>query len=244
MIKISERLRTVASLVTEGNRLADIGTDHGYVPIYLLEQNKIPSAIAMDIGRGPLECAREHILRYGMGEYIQTRLSDGVAAIEPGEADSIVIAGMGGGLVMHIIESGAAVCQRAEELILQPQSELAKVRNFLEKQGYVTDAEAMVAEEGKFYPMMRVHYAPQNIRLSGLLFHIYGKQLLESGNPVLYEYLIKEREIYQGILLQLDLQPESERSVKRRAEVEESLFYNKKAFEYYKSVRPCKKKTV
>lgn len=233
MIKISERLRTVASLVTEGYRLADIGTDHGYVPIYLLEQKKIPSAIAMDIGRGPLERAREHILRHGMGDYIQTRLSDGAAALEPGEADSIVIAGMGGGLVMHILDSGAAVCRSAKELILQPQSELEKVRIFLETQGYAADAEAMVEEEGKYYPMMRVHYAPQNIRISDKLYHIYGKQLLESRNPVLYEYLIKEKKIYQGILLQLDLQPESERSAKRRAEVMEVLSYNRKAFNYY-----------
>ena len=103
MLKISERLCTAASLVSEGNRLADVGTDHGYVPIYLLQQKRIPSAVAMDINRGPLERAKEHIRLYQLDEYIQTRLSDGVEALLPGEADTILIAGMGGGLVIHIM---------------------------------------------------------------------------------------------------------------------------------------------
>ena len=102
MVKISDRLKTAASLIREGAVLADVGTDHGYVPIYLLEQKKIKSAIAMDINKGPLERAREHIHLYGMDAYIQTRLSDGVAALEKGEADSILVAGMGGGLVTLI----------------------------------------------------------------------------------------------------------------------------------------------
>ena len=158
MVKISDRLKTAASLIREGAVLADVGTDHGYVPIYLLEQKKIKSAIAMDINKGPLERAREHIHLYGMDAYIQTRLSDGVAALEKGEADSILIAGMGGGLVMHILEEGKDICQAAGELILQPQSELCSVREYLAENGYVTESERMVFEDGKYYPMMRVHY--------------------------------------------------------------------------------------
>ena len=157
MVKISDRLKTAASLIREGAVLADVGTDHGYVPIYLLEQKKIKSAIAMDINKGPLERAREHIHLYGMDAYIQTRLSDGVAALEKGEADSILVAGMGGGLVMHILEEGKDICQAAGELILQPQSELCSVREYLAENGYVTEAERMVFEDGKYYPMMRVH---------------------------------------------------------------------------------------
>ena len=88
MVKISERLRTAAGLIGEGERLADVGTDHGYVPIYLVERKHIPSAIAMDIRTGPLERAREHIRMYGMEDYIQTRLSDGVAA-EHGSPDEL-----------------------------------------------------------------------------------------------------------------------------------------------------------
>ena len=93
MVKISERLRTAAGLIGEGERLADVGTDHGYVPIYLVERKHIPSAIAMDIRTGPLERAREHIRMYGMEDYIQTRLSDGVAALKPDEVDTILVRG-------------------------------------------------------------------------------------------------------------------------------------------------------
>lgn len=106
MVKISERLRTAAGLIGEGERLADVGTDHGYVPIYLVERKHIPSAIAMDIRTGPLERAREHIRMYGMEDYIQTRLSDGVAALKPDEVDTILVAGMGGGLVMLFWRAG------------------------------------------------------------------------------------------------------------------------------------------
>ena len=115
MVKISNRLTTAAALVTQGYTLADVGTDHGYIPIYLLQQKKIPSAIAMDINEGPLERAKEHIALYGLQAYIQTRLSDGVAALKPGEVEAVLIAGMGGGLVMHILKDGEkslSVCKR------------------------------------------------------------------------------------------------------------------------------------
>ena len=84
MVKISERLTMAASLVSDGGVLADVGTDHGYVPIYLLQQKRIPRAIAMDINRGPLERAKEHSRLYGLEEYIDLRLSDGVKALKTG----------------------------------------------------------------------------------------------------------------------------------------------------------------
>lgn len=134
MVKISNRLMTAAALVTQGYTLADVGTDHGYIPIYLLQQKKIPAAIAMDINEGPLERAKEHIALYGLQAYIQTRLSDGVAALKPGEVEAVLIAGMGGGLIMHILKDGEKVCQSAKELILQPQSEIERVREFLREE--------------------------------------------------------------------------------------------------------------
>ena len=135
MVKLSNRLLSVASFVTEGNVLADVGTDHGYIPIYLMQEGRIERAIAMDINAGPLERAKEHITQYGLETYIETRLSDGVAALTPGEADSILIAGMGGGLVLHILEEGETVCRQAKELILQPQSEIERVRVWLYNAG-------------------------------------------------------------------------------------------------------------
>lgn len=237
-------------MVSPGSVLADIGTDHGYVPIYLLEQKKIPEAIAMDVRSGPLARAKEHIAAYGMGDYIQTRLSDGVEALSPGEADSILIAGMGGGLVMHILENGASVCHQARELVLQPQSELARVRAYLDIRGYVTEAENMVKEDGKYYPMFRVHYGGKEkeplclsedfseldtwIDRAGeaqKLELYYGKQLLSEKHPVLQEYLRLEMRIYENIWNSLKGQPDSEHIRRRREEVRLQMSYNNRAMQ-------------
>ena len=98
-IQISRRLQSVAAFVQEGKRLAEVGCDHGYIPIYLLQKKKIEKAIAMDINQGPLMRAKEHIQEWGLENYIDTRLSDGVKALKPNEVQSIVIAGMGGPLM-------------------------------------------------------------------------------------------------------------------------------------------------
>lgn len=236
MIKISNRLKTVASLVDRGLVLADVGTDHAYVPIWLIQQKKIPYAIAMDINSGPLGRAAEHIALYGMDGYIETRLSDGVAALAPGEAGAVLVAGMGGGLMMHILETGKQVCRRAEELVLQPQSELYRFREYLLREGYVTDAEELVEEDGKYYPMMRVHY--EGARAYGFgpeeeLFHTYGRMLLRERHPVLKEYLLRERNTYQKICEKLKQGKQSASQAARREEVLAVLGRNTAALSYY-----------
>lgn len=220
-------------MISDGYRLADIGTDHAYVPIYLCQKGKIPSAIAMDIRTGPLERAREHIAFYEMENRIETRLSDGAASLFADEADSILLAGMGGGLAINIMEMGRNIFCAAKEVILQPQSKLQEVRVYLEQQGYVTDIEDMVFEEGKYYPMFRVHYAPAECDESGKLFHIYGKYLLAGRHPVLFSYLQKEKKVYTDILSKLAAQPYNGRIAARRAKVAEILHYNGKALEYW-----------
>lgn len=232
MVKISNRLTTAAALVTQGYTLADVGTDHGYIPIYLLQQKKIPAAIAMDINEGPLERAKEHIALYGLQAYIQTRLSDGVAALKPGEVEAVLIAGMGGGLVMHILKDGEKVCQSAKELILQPQSEIEHVREFLREEGYTILAEDMVYEDGKFYPMMKVQYQGENVE-ELKLSDLYGGLLLQNRHPVLKTFLEKERLIYTGIKENLAKQPASEKIRMRLAEVEDILHYNELALQFY-----------
>ena len=105
-MQLSKRLQAVADLVTPGSRLADVGTDHGYVPIWLYEQGIIPSAIAMDLREGPLNRAKENIAVHDLSDGITVRLSDGLEKLLSGEADSIVIAGMGGMLVKKILFPG------------------------------------------------------------------------------------------------------------------------------------------
>ena len=107
-MQLSLRLSAIADMVTDGNRLVDVGCDHGYLPVYLVqEMGKIPAAIAMDVRTGPLSRAQEHIRQYGLEEYIKTRLSNGLGALEAGEGDTLVIAGMGGPLMERILTDGS-----------------------------------------------------------------------------------------------------------------------------------------
>ena len=124
---IIEKIQAVADLVTAHYKLADIGTDHAYIPIYLTQQKKITEAVALDVNEGPLQRAEEHIRENGLEAEIETRLSNGFQALQPGEVQSAVIAGMGGGLVIRILTEGEEVVRKLEECILQPQSEIGKV---------------------------------------------------------------------------------------------------------------------
>ena len=155
-MELSKRLYAVASLVTEGASVADIGTDHGYIPIYLTEQKIASKVIALDINKGPLERARMHIIGHGLKDQIETRLSDGLKAVDPGEVDTMIAAGMGGGLVIKILEEGKDVVDQLYTCILQPQSEIQRVREYLATNHLKIIAEDMVEEDGKFYPMMKV----------------------------------------------------------------------------------------
>ena len=139
-VKLSKRLERIASFVQPGSRVADIGTDHGYVPIWLVQKGVCPSALAMDVRKGPLERAEEHVEEVGLSGKIELRLSDGLAKLKAGEADTVVIAGMGGKLTCRILEQGRHVWENwsegKERLILSPQSEQDEVRHFLEEQGF------------------------------------------------------------------------------------------------------------
>lgn len=154
-VRLSKRLEAVAGMVTEGNIVCDVGCDHGFVSIYLVQKNISPRAIAMDVNNGPLQAAKEHILDYGLQSYIETRLSNGVEALKAGEADSLICAGMGGRLVIRILEAGKSKIQSMKEIILQPQSEIPSVREYLRKEGYRIVDENMILEEEKFYPVIK-----------------------------------------------------------------------------------------
>ena len=113
-MELSRRLAAVAGMVTKGNVVCDVGCDHGYVSIYLVQEGISPHVIAMDVREGPLSHAKEHIRMYGLCNYIETRLSDGVEKLEMGEADTLILAGMGGRLMEAIITRGIAKVEPVE----------------------------------------------------------------------------------------------------------------------------------
>lgn len=196
MIRLSQRLQAVANLVGGTGIVADVGTDHGYIPVYLISSGKAEKAIAMDVNRGPLQRALEHIRQFHLEEQIETRLSDGVKALQPGEVQTIVIAGMGGALMTRILDEGEAVAHTAERLVLQPQSEIPAFRHFLAEHEYRVLGEDMVFEDGKFYSMMAAVWAgggdgcPEEMMGPG---YKYSPLLLADRHPVFRQYLLQQR---------------------------------------------------
>lgn len=201
-IVLSKRLQMLAEMVTPGNRVADIGCDHGFLPICLIQRGISPHVLAMDVRQGPLTAAAEHIGGCGLGAYIETRLSDGMHGMAGGEADTIVCAGMGGRLMERILAESMEKARGLKELILQPQSELREFRAFLRKQGFRITEEAAVYEEGKYYFAMKAVYAGEapeaaadkDAREQDILDE-YGELLLRSRHPVLRQYLLFRRNL-------------------------------------------------
>ena len=241
MNRLSERLMHIAQQVRTGRVLADVGCDHGYLPIYLVRQGRMQQAIAMDINEGPLMRASAHIDQEVLGAYIQTRLSNGLDKLLPGEADAVIIAGMGGILTIDILTRGEAVVRTLDQLILEPQSDLAAVRAFLRENDYFIEAEDLVLEDGKYYPILRV--LPQKSsdvsdfsKESGLplaVLDAYGHRLLADHHPVLLSFLKKEKSQCEQILAGLPAEDtKSDRIARRRAELAEKMERNRAAKAY------------
>lgn len=229
-MQLSKRMQAVANLITPGDSLADVGTDHGYIPIYAVEEKIVERAIAMDINRGPIERAASHIAEHGLEAYIETRCCDGVADLKAGEVQTVVIAGMGGGLMQKILEEGCEVLATVSEVILQPQSEIEKFRYYLAENGWYIEKKDMVFEDGKYYPMMRAVHG--NMEISDVLFGKFGIYLLKDQNPVLKDYLNKSLETNQMILQQLYDNGRTEDDV-RVKEIKEEMQYMETALKYY-----------
>lgn len=218
---LSERLTAVARMITPGLRVADVGCDHGYLAIYLIKNHISPHVIAMDIGCGPLERAMEHVQEAGLAPEIEIRLSDGLAELNEDEADCIVMAGMGGPLMIDIMKRGEAICDEAREFILQPQSEIDRVRHFLEDNGYRIISEDIVLEDGKFYPMMKAIHG--NMNLENEIYYRFGKILLHEEHPVLRAYLRNERRQLHEIRSELMDSPKTDRVEERLKEIAEEI---------------------
>lgn len=157
----------------------------------------------MDVNQGPLQRALEHIRKFHMEKQIETRLSDGFKALQPGEAQTIVVAGMGGALMKRILDEGEDVAHTAKRLVLQPQSELSAFRHFLAEHGYRIFGEDMVYEDGKFYSMMAAVWEGERADCAVQMTepeYKYGPMLLACRHPVLRQYLLLQRKQKQKIL--------------------------------------------
>ena len=157
-LELTPRLRAVAELVPVGAAIADIGTDHAYLPVWLLLEGKITRAIASDLREGPLARAKLTAKEYDCNKNIAFRLCDGLSGITPDEVDTIVIAGMGGETIAAILEQAAWTKNEAYTLILQPMSSQNDLRRWLWQQGYGIRNEQIIREGNKLYNILFVKY--------------------------------------------------------------------------------------
>lgn len=202
-MRLSNRMHMVADLVMPGNVLADIGCDHGYLSVWLVREKRVSRAIAMDLREGPLAKAKESITFFHQNERIETRLSDGMDKLRPGEADCIVIAGMGGILMRDILQRGRECCALAKQLVLQPQSDPETVRSEIHNQGFYIADERACYEDGKYYVAFSCEKGEENVPYSETELK-YGRILVERRDETYFRYLREElgkkEAMYQNLL--------------------------------------------
>ena len=158
MIHLDKRLSAVANLVRPGSRLADIGTDHAYLPVRLVQTGVCPSAIASDIGAGPLEAARRTVTDNGLTSEIALRLGDGLSTVAADEVEDIAIAGMGGETIVAILKAAPWVKNTHLRLILQPMTRAEDLRRWLLTHGFTVLEEHLIADGRHLYPVLAAQY--------------------------------------------------------------------------------------
>lgn len=247
---LSVRMKTVADMVIQGAAVADIGCDHAFVSIYLMERQRAKRVIASDVRPGPLSIAYNNIKKRNMEQCIELRQGDGLAAIRPYEVDTIILAGMGGILMNRILEQKKETVFTARQLVLQPQSDLCLVRKKLRELGIVIVREEMVVDMGKYYTILDARtkssdqppdsdsgdahaaqgsYDPDEKQE---LYDRYGEYLLAGAHPVLLSYLKKQYADHERILAELETQS-SEKARIRADKLKEEQDYILGALAYY-----------
>uniref|UniRef100_UPI0040297B88 tRNA (adenine(22)-N(1))-methyltransferase n=1 Tax=Coprococcus sp. TaxID=2049024 RepID=UPI0040297B88 len=207
MIELSKRMQSVADMIQPCDAVGDIGCDHAFVSIYLVEQRRAKRVIASDVRRGPIAIAKRNIEAMNLSDQIEIRMGDGLDTIVPGEVNAVVLAGMGGMLMIDILERGEEVVTRCDQLVLQPQSDIEKVRRYLAAKGYHLADEQMLIDAGKYYNLLdvRVHEMVQKdeydcSKLADDWCYMYGGSLLRKKDPVLRSWLVKRRDTTAGLI--------------------------------------------
>ena len=200
LFELDSRLRMCAGMVRPGAKLADVGTDHAYLPVWLMKRGLISSAVAVDVRPGPLKRAEENIARYG-AEHIVTRISDGLSAVSPWEADDVVLAGMGGELIARIVSEADWLRLDNRRLILQPMTRETELRLFLRREGFALLREEAAVSHGRVYTAMLAQYDPERAG-GGELYPYLGRLSAESaaGRAYLKKQAVRLRRRAGGCL--------------------------------------------
>ena len=217
MIKLSQRLQAIADLVPAGAKVADIGTDHGFLPCYLAQSGKAELVIACDVNAQPLALAQKNITDYNVGDKVSTRLGNGLAVLNPGEVDTVTIAGMGGALMIDILDASPMVVDRLKRIVLQPNVGAEAVRIWAEKNRWHIVAEDLIRENDIFSVIIMLEQGRSDRFMSAVELYL-GPKLLAEHHPMLGLYISEEWEKTQHILEQL-AKSDSEESCKKEKQL-------------------------
>lgn len=222
-MKLSKRLEFIADHIDKVISLSDIGTDHGYIPLYALNKGLCEKAIASDINKDPLDKARLNALLEGMGDELEFRLGGGLEPLKEGEVQAVIIAGMGGKLIKDILEKDITKVDNLDYLILQPAQNPEGLREYLYTNDYEIISEDLCKDEGKYYELFKVkRKKDENTELDSIYYEISPK-LLMSKHPLMKEYLESKLENYNKILEAVSAEVNSDLANIKKVEIEEKI---------------------
>lgn len=211
-MQLSSRLKAICNMIDNCDCVADIGTDHGYIPIYLVKKNICNSAIASDINKGPIRKAEINIRNEELQNKIECRLGSGLNTIKFGEVQEIIIAGMGGNLIRDIIDENISIFKSVDTLILQPVQNPEVLREYIYIMGFTIVDEELCIDENIFYEIIKVKY-DKNKRNIDTIFYEVGERLIEKKHPLVNRFINKKIDKYRTILNYIK---ENGNSAKRR----------------------------
>lgn len=226
-LNVSDRIERIAGLITKPGTVADIGTDHGYLPIYLVREKSFERVIACDLRKKPLERAKENARALGLEKAIDFRLSDGLEGLLAGEAETIVICGMGGFAIQKILAKAieAGTLMPGTDCVLSPHTDRESLSRYLYKNGFKIEKEILLHERAAYYILWKCTYDGRE-RDGSAADHAYGARLLNEQTEELKCYLLREEELLMRVLKKLETLP-PEKAKKRMEEIEKRLELNK-----------------
>ncbi len=231
MINLSKRLRMVADMVTPGGGAVDIGTDHAYIPIYLAKNGLKEHVYACDVNKGPIAIAESNIAEQGCSGVVETCLCNGLSKVLVSPGDSVIIAGMGGLLIKDILSRDIDKAKTAGELILQPQSEFGKLRDYLCNAGFKITDEDAVTEEGKYYFAIKAVVSHDEDYSLTEEEKEFGPLLLSKKHPVMKDYLGKCLGVEKDIMARLSKEKAGENVRRRMRQVTDRISFLERVLE-------------
>lgn len=186
-MEIQKRLQAIAEYIPSCHSIADIGTDHGHLPIYLMKRGDIGLVLATDVAEGPLLAAKKNIQKAGWDRHIECRLGNGIQVLKPGEVDGISIAGMGGALMIEILSANPVQVQTFQFMVFQPMTKAGRLRRYLYEIGWHIEKERLVAESDRLYGVILAKPGKIEVSYTDLVYEV-GPYLQEARDPLLPRY--------------------------------------------------------